>query len=130
MKSNFVATISHEFRTPLTSIKAYCETLLKNAESIDRQILKEFLVVIDEESNRLMALIEDILDSLGATPEQIDRERARAHADLSGAPRDGDGRAMPDRNPWSRTRFHPPAEQSALQPEGREGEARTNSADI
>ncbi|HXS09932.1 MAG TPA: HD domain-containing phosphohydrolase [Candidatus Krumholzibacteria bacterium] len=62
MKSNFVATISHEFRTPLTSIKAYCETLLKNAESIDRNIMKEFLIVIDEESNRLMALIEDILD--------------------------------------------------------------------
>ena len=62
MKSNFVATISHEFRTPLTSIKAYCETLTKNAETIDRQILKEFLKVIEEESNRLMALIEDILD--------------------------------------------------------------------
>ena len=62
MKSNFVATISHEFRTPLTSIKAYCETLLKNAGSIDRDILKEFLVVIQEESNRLMGLIEDILD--------------------------------------------------------------------
>ncbi len=62
MKSNFVATISHEFRTPLTSIKAYCETLNKNAESIDRTILKEFLKVIEEESNRLMALIEDILD--------------------------------------------------------------------
>jgi signal transduction histidine kinase/response regulator RpfG family c-di-GMP phosphodiesterase len=62
MKSNFVATISHEFRTPLTSIKAYCETLLKNADSIDRGIMKEFLIVIEEESNRLMALIEDILD--------------------------------------------------------------------
>jgi signal transduction histidine kinase/putative methionine-R-sulfoxide reductase with GAF domain len=62
MKSNFVATISHEFRTPLTSIKAYCETLLKNADNVDRNILKEFLVVIDEESDRLMALIEDILD--------------------------------------------------------------------
>ncbi len=62
MKSNFVATISHEFRTPLTSIKAYCETLLKNAETIDRNIIKEFLVVIQEESSRLMGLIEDILD--------------------------------------------------------------------
>jgi signal transduction histidine kinase/response regulator RpfG family c-di-GMP phosphodiesterase len=62
MKSNFVATISHEFRTPLTSIKAYCETLLKNADSIERGIMKEFLIVIEEESNRLMALIEDILD--------------------------------------------------------------------
>ncbi len=62
MKSNFVATISHEFRTPLTSIKAYCETLLRNADNVDRNILKEFLVVIDEESDRLMTLIEDILD--------------------------------------------------------------------
>jgi hypothetical protein len=62
MKSNFVATISHEFRTPLTSIRAYCETLLKNADSIERGIMKEFLIVIEEESNRLMALIEDILD--------------------------------------------------------------------
>ncbi len=62
MKSNFVATISHEFRTPLTSIKAYCETLVRSAEDIDRKLLKEFLVVIEEESNRLMSLIEDILD--------------------------------------------------------------------
>lgn len=62
MKSNFVATISHEFRTPLTSIKAYCETLLKNADEVDRELLKQFLIVIDEESSRLMTLIDDILD--------------------------------------------------------------------
>lgn len=31
-----------------------------------------------------LAFIEDILSELGATPEQIDRERARAHAELSG----------------------------------------------
>jgi signal transduction histidine kinase/HD-GYP domain-containing protein (c-di-GMP phosphodiesterase class II) len=62
MKSNFVATMSHEFRTPLTSIKAYCDTLIKNADSVDRDLLKEFLFVIDEESGRLMTLVEDILD--------------------------------------------------------------------
>ena len=62
LKSNFVATISHEFRTPLTSIKAYCDTLLKNVESVDRELLKQFLFVIDEENTRLMSLIEDILD--------------------------------------------------------------------
>lgn len=62
MKSNFVATMSHEFRTPLTSIKAYCDTLIKNADSVDRNLLKEFLHVIDEESDRLMTLVEDILD--------------------------------------------------------------------
>ncbi len=62
LKSNFVATVSHEFRTPLTSIRAYCETLLKNVDQVDRGILREFLTVIDEESDRLMKLIEDILD--------------------------------------------------------------------
>ncbi|MBI4720971.1 MAG: GAF domain-containing protein [Chitinivibrionia bacterium] len=62
MKSNFVSTISHEFKTPLTSIKAYCETLINNADTVDREIIKEFLRVIDDESNRLMTLIEDILN--------------------------------------------------------------------
>jgi signal transduction histidine kinase/HD-GYP domain-containing protein (c-di-GMP phosphodiesterase class II) len=62
MKSSFVATMSHEFRTPLTSIHAYCDTLIKNADSVDKDLLKEFLYVIDEESKRLMSLVEDILD--------------------------------------------------------------------
>ena len=76
MKSNFVATVSHEFRTPLTSIKAYCETLLKNADNVDRNILKEFLVVIDEESDRLIDLIEDILDFSQMESGAIKFERA------------------------------------------------------
>jgi signal transduction histidine kinase/HD-GYP domain-containing protein (c-di-GMP phosphodiesterase class II) len=76
MKSNFVATISHEFRTPLTSIKAYCDTLLKNADNVDRAIIKEFLIVIDEESDRLMALIEDILDFSQMESGAIKFERA------------------------------------------------------
>jgi signal transduction histidine kinase/HD-GYP domain-containing protein (c-di-GMP phosphodiesterase class II) len=61
LKSNFVATISHEFRTPLTSIKAYCDTLMKNIDEVDTELTKQFLMVIDEESGRLMSLIDDIL---------------------------------------------------------------------
>jgi hypothetical protein len=34
-----------------------------------------------------LAFIEDILDTLGATPEQIDRERSRAHGELFGTAR-------------------------------------------
>ena len=40
--------------------------------------------VYSGEGEVALAFIEDILDSLGATPEQIDRERARAHDELSG----------------------------------------------
>lgn len=86
LKSNFVATVSHEFRTPLTSIRAYCETLLKSIDDVDRSILKEFLVVIDEESNRLMALIEDILDFSHMEKGSVRFERTPCN--LSGAVRD------------------------------------------
>jgi Kef-type K+ transport system membrane component KefB len=40
--------------------------------------------VYSGEGEVALAFIEDIMDSLGATPEQIDRERARAHDELSG----------------------------------------------
>jgi CPA2 family monovalent cation:H+ antiporter-2 len=40
--------------------------------------------VYSGEGEVALAFIEDILDTLGATPEQIDRERARAHRQLSG----------------------------------------------
>ena len=43
--------------------------------------------VYSGEGEVALAFIEDILDNLGATPEQIDRERARAHKEL-----EGDGR--------------------------------------
>ena len=39
--------------------------------------------VYSGEGEVALAFVEDILDSLGATPEQMDRERARAHAELS-----------------------------------------------
>jgi signal transduction histidine kinase len=59
MKSEFVANVSHELKTPLTSIKAYTEALLDM--SSDEQT-KSFLRVIDEESDRLLYLINDLLN--------------------------------------------------------------------
>jgi signal transduction histidine kinase len=59
MKSEFVANVSHELKTPLTSIKAYTEALLDLAQ--DAQ-MKDFLKVIDEESDRLLYLINDLLN--------------------------------------------------------------------
>ncbi len=59
LKSEFVANVSHELKTPLTSIKAYTEALLDMARE---EQTKSFLKVIDEESDRLLALINDLLN--------------------------------------------------------------------
>lgn len=58
MRSEFVANVSHELKTPLTSIKGFSETLryVDNAETKNK-----FLDIIDKESERLTNLINDIL---------------------------------------------------------------------
>jgi PAS domain S-box-containing protein len=60
LKDNFLSTVSHELRTPLTSIKSFAEILLSYEE--DRATQKEFLGIINEESDRLTRLINDFLD--------------------------------------------------------------------
>lgn len=60
IKRDFVANVSHELRTPLASIKGYAETLLDGAMD-DREILKNFLSIIDKHANRMTALIDDLL---------------------------------------------------------------------
>ncbi|MEW9670726.1 two-component system histidine kinase PnpS [Ammoniphilus sp. 3BR4] len=61
MRSEFVANVSHELKTPITSIKGFAETLLDGAME-DKDILKQFLGIIHMESERLHRLINDILD--------------------------------------------------------------------
>ncbi len=60
MKDSFLSTVSHELRTPLTSIKSFSEILL-TYES-DQETQKEFLQIINDESDRLTRLINDTLD--------------------------------------------------------------------
>ena len=60
MRRDFVANVSHELKTPLTSINGFVETLIMNE---DLQVSKRnrFLAIIQKESDRLKRLIEDIL---------------------------------------------------------------------
>lgn len=63
LQDDFVATISHELRTPLGFIKGYATTLLREDTTWDEDTQREFLSIIDEESDRLRELIDNILDS-------------------------------------------------------------------
>lgn len=60
LRRDFVANVSHELKTPITSIKGYVETLLE--EAVDSpQHFKDFLGIILKHSNRLQAIVEDLL---------------------------------------------------------------------
>jgi signal transduction histidine kinase len=63
LQDDFVATISHELLTPLGFIKGYATTLLREDTTWDDKTMREFLTIIDEESDRLRELIDSLLDS-------------------------------------------------------------------
>lgn len=60
MRSEFVANVSHELKTPITSVKGFAETLLDGA-MYDEELCRSFLKIIYDESDRLHRLISDIL---------------------------------------------------------------------
>lgn len=61
VRKDFVANVSHELKTPVTSIKGFSETLLYGAYKKEETLLS-FLEIIHKESNRLQMLINDLLD--------------------------------------------------------------------
>jgi len=63
MQENFVATVSHDLRTPLGFIKGYTTTLLREDTNWDVPTYREFLGIIDDEADRLQELIDNLLDS-------------------------------------------------------------------
>ncbi len=60
-RSNLIDTVSHEFRTPLTSIQGYTSRLMRQDIVIDEQTKQKSLRIIKEQSERLKRLIEDLL---------------------------------------------------------------------
>jgi signal transduction histidine kinase len=63
LQDDFVSTISHELRTPLGFIKGYSTSLLREDTQWDEATQREFLSIIDEETDRLTHLIENMLES-------------------------------------------------------------------
>ena len=63
LQDDFVSTISHELRTPLGFIKGYSTSLLRQDTTWDEKTQREFLTIIDEETDRLAQLIENMLES-------------------------------------------------------------------
>jgi len=61
VRRDFVANVSHELRTPLASIKGFAETLEMGAVD-DAKIRGEFLSAIQNQADRMTALVEDLLD--------------------------------------------------------------------
>ncbi|KRG10397.1 two-component system histidine kinase PnpS [Staphylococcus sp. NAM3COL9] len=61
LRREFVANVSHELKTPITSIKGFAETLLDGAKN-DEQALDDFLKIISKESDRIETLVFDLLD--------------------------------------------------------------------
>ena len=62
IKDEFISTLSHEIRTPLTSIKGFSQTMLTNWDKLNNDKKKEFLNIILNQSQRLINLVENVLN--------------------------------------------------------------------
>ena len=61
LKSEFVAITSHELRTPLTSVRGFAKTLNRNLKRLHPDQVREFLTIIEKQSDRLTRLVDDLL---------------------------------------------------------------------
>lgn len=72
MKAELITNVSHDLKTPLTSIINYVDLLKR--EPIESETAKEYIKVLDEKSQRLKALTEDLVEASRATSGNIKLE--------------------------------------------------------
>ncbi len=61
MKSDFIAITSHELRTPLAAIRGFINTLRRRLNELSPEETREFLEIVDQQTDRLIRLVEDLL---------------------------------------------------------------------
>ncbi|WP_455539385.1 sensor histidine kinase [Terrisporobacter sp.] len=71
MKSELITNVSHDLKTPLTSIINYVE-LIKKEENITPEYIKDYVNVLDSKSKRLKVLIEDLFEASKASSGNIE----------------------------------------------------------
>lgn len=81
MKSDFFATMSHELRTPLTSIKEGTGLLLDGVGGETTEKQRKLLAILAEESNRLIGLVNSLLDFSKMEAGMMSYEFEMAHVD-------------------------------------------------
>ena len=72
MKTELVANVSHDIKTPLTSVINYSDLIHKEAEKLDHSTLAEYSEVLNRQSNRLKKLLEDLVEVSKANTGSMD----------------------------------------------------------
>jgi len=118
LKSEFVATASHELRSPLTSIKGFAELLALSDDLNDRE--REFAEMILLSADRMVELANDLLDVASVEAGQI--ELRRRAVDL--------GEAVDEVAALMRPRFEEKGQQLDVEVEGRVPRALADPARV
>lgn len=85
MQSVFISTVSHELKTPVALIKGYAGTLRREDAAWDPEVIRDGLAVIEDESDRLTALIENLLAASKLQAERMQLNMDDVRLDLVAA---------------------------------------------
>ncbi|MBA3471027.1 MAG: PAS domain-containing protein, partial [Herpetosiphonaceae bacterium] len=79
LKTEFIGTVSHELRTPMTSIKGYTQLLAMGSLGEVNPTQKEFLTTITTNAERMIAIINDLLDITKIETGSVELQPSRMH---------------------------------------------------
>ena len=82
-QDDFISTVSHELRTPLTSIRGFAQTMLSSWDKLDDNSKKRFLEIIEQQSNRLIHLVENILSVTKIPDENLILKKADVNSAIN-----------------------------------------------